>query len=79
MKLSSRDGTLSLTIGTPGTGFALTVDGHLWLFDAQGNVTGSILPRSLHQAADGPDHCPGCARWIIRNYGSSQGDEKEPK
>ena len=79
MKLSSQDGTLSLTIGTPGTGFALAVDGHLWLFDAQGNVTGSILPRSLHQTADGPDHCPGCARLVVRNYGSFPQEGEEPK
>ncbi len=73
MKLASRDRTLLLTIGAPGTGFALTLDAaHLWLFDRDGNPVGSLPPPGgRHVDARSPEVCPGCVDFVIRNYGTS--------
>ncbi len=72
MKLASRDRTLLLTIGAPGTGCALTLDAHVWLFDRDGNPVGSLPPPAgRHAAARSPEVCPGCVDFVLRNYGTS--------
>ncbi len=87
MKLTSRDRTMRLAIAAPGTGFALTLDDHVWLFDKDGRITGSVPPRITadeiaegaprHQVADSPEQCPICAAFVERNYthGSAEGEQ----
>ncbi len=82
MKLRSLDGTMELAVAAPGTGFALTLDGHLWLFDREGRVVGSIPPHlsadeiaegvPRHVVADSPEQCPGCAPFVAVNYGGEE-------
>ncbi len=79
MKLRSQDGTMELAVAAPGTGFALTLDGHLWLFDRDGNITGSVPPlitaeeiatgRVRHLAVNSPERCPGCAEFVAAGGG----------
>ncbi len=85
MKLSSRDRSMRLAIAAPGTGFALTLDGHVWLFDRDGRIAGSVPPLltadevaagvALHKAVSSPERCPGCADFVERNY-SVEGERR---
>ena len=78
MKLASRDRSMTLAIAAPGMGFALTLDGHIWLFDRDGRITGSVPPHITageiaegaprHRVADSPERCPGCVGSVLRNY-----------
>ena len=79
MKLQSRDRTMTLSIAAPGTGFALTLDVHVWLFDRDSRIIGSIPPHltvdevaagvARHIAVSSPEACPGCAGFVLANYG----------
>ncbi len=85
MKLASRDRSMTVSIAAPGTGFALTLDGHLWLFDRDGRITGSVPPPitadeiaagfARHTAVSSPERCPGCADFVERNY-SVEGERR---
>lgn len=68
MKCISRDGSMLLSITAPSIGFSVTLDGHIWLFDRDANVVGSLPPPSGHLALRSPENCPGCAAFIIRSY-----------
>ncbi len=82
MILVSKDGTLTLTIAAPGTGFAVTLEDHVWLFDCDGNITGSVPPLITaeeiatgtvrHLAVSRPERCPGCAGFLAANYGGGR-------
>lgn len=43
MRIASLDKTMSLSIAAPVCGFTLTLDSHLWLFDRDGRIVGSII------------------------------------
>ncbi len=86
MKLRSLDGTMELAVAAPGTGFALTLDGHLWLFDRDGLIIGSV-PAHLtadeiaagiakHRVADSPEQRPTCAAFVERNYSTGKESER---
>jgi hypothetical protein len=66
VKCISRDGTLLLSITAPGIGFALTLDGHTWMFDRNAMVVGSLPPPPRHLALHHPENCPGCAEFVVR-------------
>ncbi len=76
MKLTSRDRSIRLAIAAPGMGFTLSLDDHLWLFDRDGRITGSIPPHltadevaagvARHTTASIPERCPGCADFVER-------------
>ena len=70
MQLVSRDRSMILSITEPALGFTLSLDGHLWLFDARLEIIGSVLPPSGHIDARTPDACPGCTDFSIRTYAS---------
>jgi hypothetical protein len=75
MKLASLDKSMSLNIASPGMGMAVTLSGHVWLFDRDGNIVGSLPPRDppKHIAMSEPERCPGCAAFVVRDYGKDGG------
>ena len=83
MKLASRDRSMTLAIAAPGMGFTLTLDGHLWLFDRSGQITGSIPPLitveevaagiAKHRTVASPEHCPGCVVFVVFDYRADRG------
>ena len=72
VKLTSRDRSMTLAIAAPGVGLALTLDGHLWLFDRDGNITGSIPPPTGHLTVRSPESCPGCVVFVVLNHGTQE-------
>jgi hypothetical protein len=72
VKCISRDGTLLLSITAPGSGFSVTLDGHIWLFDRDANIVGSLPPPRGHLALRHPENCPGCAEFILRSRGQAR-------
>jgi hypothetical protein len=77
MKLTSLDGSMTLAVAARGMGFALTLDGHVWLFDRNSRITGSIPPDVTaeeiaegvprHRVASSPEGCPGCRPFVRLN------------
>jgi len=77
MKLTSLDGSMTLALAVPGMGFALTLNGHVWLFDRDGRITASIPPFITpeqiagvvegHLNVSSPERCPGCKAFVQRN------------
>lgn len=68
MKIASLDRSMSLSVAAPGCGFALTLDGHAWLFDKDGEIRGSIIPveTTSHVALSRIERCPICVAFIER-------------
>ena len=77
MKVYSTDRTLAVTVGAPTTGFAIEIEGHTWLFDQAGNISGNIAPEKGHKSASSPELCPGCRGFLVRDYGLPS-HRKEP-
>ena len=75
MKLARRDRSMTLAVAAPGMGFALTLDGHLWLWDRDGNITGSVPSAEGHYPASSPQACPRCAPFLEKNYSTGEAGE----
>jgi hypothetical protein len=63
MQLTSRDKTLSIHISAPGAGFVVRLEGHDWIFDRKGRISGSVPSRG-HLPVTNPRACPGCAEFV---------------
>ena len=65
---------MSLSIAAPGTGFAVRLDEHVWLFDRDGRITASLPPPVTaeelatetvkHTTVSSPERCPGCRDFV---------------
>jgi hypothetical protein len=60
-----------LSITAPGRGFAVTLDGHTWLFDRGANIVGCLPPPRGHLPVRNPENCPGCVEFIVRTRGQA--------
>jgi hypothetical protein len=65
VRFTSRDRSMLLSITAPRIGFSLNLGGHVWLFDADAIIVGCLPPPEGHLAIHSPEHCPGCAEFIV--------------
>lgn len=68
MRVTSLDKSMSLSVAAPGCGFTLTLDSHLWLFDHDGRIAGSIVAPEPngHIAVRAIERCPICVAFMKR-------------
>jgi len=76
VRIVSADRTVSILLASPGLGFVVTIAEHAWFFDHDSRVVTSVLPEPslTHAATSEPERCPGCSKFIAREWRGEDGE-----